>query len=60
MAKGLRDFLVSYIVSHLTDSMTSSLSLTAAPTHSMMEEDGNLEALGSGDSPSRIATDSDS
>lgn len=42
MAKGLRDFLVSYIVSHLTDSMTSSLSLTAAAAaHSMMEADDN-------------------
>lgn len=56
MAKGLRDFLVSYIVSHLTDSMTSSLSLTAAAAaHSMMEDDGNGEG---GDSP-RLAADSD-
>ncbi|VUZ48641.1 unnamed protein product [Hymenolepis diminuta] len=30
MGKGLRDFLVSYIVSHLTDSMTSSLNLTSS------------------------------
>ncbi len=28
MGKGLREFLVSYVVSHLTDSMTSSLNLT--------------------------------
>ncbi|VDM16188.1 unnamed protein product [Hydatigera taeniaeformis] len=44
MAKGLRDFLVSYIVSHLTESMTSSLTLTAAAAaQSMMEEDDNVE-----------------
>lgn len=44
MAKGLRDFLVSYIVSHLTDSMTSSLNLTASNSHTMMEADDNEEA----------------
>ncbi|KAM7539909.1 hypothetical protein Aperf_G00000021150 [Anoplocephala perfoliata] len=43
MAKGLRDFLVSYIVSHLTDSMTSSLNLTASTSHTMMEADDNEE-----------------
>uniref|UniRef100_A0A5K3F982 Uncharacterized protein n=1 Tax=Mesocestoides corti TaxID=53468 RepID=A0A5K3F982_MESCO len=42
MGRGLREFLVSYIVSHLTDSMTSSLNLTAT-AHTVMEADDDKE-----------------
>nr|CDS30274.2 hypothetical transcript [Hymenolepis microstoma] len=63
MAKGLRDFLVSYIVSHLTDSMTSSLTLTSSSSATrtaatMMDADDSEQQLQQTESSFPEASDS--
>nr|VZI51768.1 unnamed protein product [Spirometra erinaceieuropaei] len=56
MGKGLREFLFSYVVSHLTDSLTSSLSLENQDNRTATEErDFAMDA----ESPASSSTQSD-